>query len=210
MTETEVLDILHKYNLVTKQTVTNNLKDYTDVYGTIRRTRANNQASSDTSSIEETLQATIQDETSTESNKYVSVRRFWNGITRFLGLANIWTALQTFNNVKVKQVYTTSQSFELTGTNPSQSINLDLGSLITIDVTGASGVATLTFTNPKEGASYWIKVLQATTKVDIDIANSGRFDGETGDVITGTNSIDLAIFLFYDGSNYFLNKSEVS
>lgn len=158
----------------------------------------------------ETEQATIETPASGESDKYVSVRRFWQGITKFLSLANTWAALQTFANIVVKQIYTTSQSFTLTGANPSQAINLDLGSLITIDLTGASDTATLTFSNAKEGASYWIKIIQATTAVNISIANSGRFDGETGAIITGTNSTNLAIFLLYDGSGYFFNKSEVS
>jgi hypothetical protein len=158
----------------------------------------------------ETLQVTIENGASTESDKFVSVRRFWQGITRFLELANVWTALNSFNLITSKQVYTTKQTFVLTGASPSQSINLDNGSHIVVDVTAASGTATITFSNPKSGASYWIEVLQAATAVNLSIANVGRYDGGTGSTITGTNSVNLDIIALFNGAGMKLNIVRVT
>lgn len=159
----------------------------------------------DESSITETDVATIQNTTTTESDKYVSARRFWNGINTFLGLSNVWTALQTFNSVNTKQIYTTKQTFVITGSNPIQAINLDNGSYIVLDLTGASGTLTLTLNNGKIGGSYWIQVVQALTAVDISLANEGRFDGESGSAIVGVNNSHYCIFPFYTGTGYLLN-----
>lgn len=131
-------------------------------------------------------------------------------VDKLTDIVNTWALLQTFSSIVSKQVYTDKQTFSLVGASPSQAINLDNGSLISVDLTGASGTATLTFSNPKVGASYWIQVTQAATAVNLSIANSGRFDGETGATVTGANSVNLAIFLLYDGAGYFFNKSEVS
>lgn len=161
----------------------------------------------DGTSITETDVATIQSSTTTESDKYVSARRFWNGITTFLGISNVWTALQTFNSVNTKQIYTTKQTFVITGSNPIQSVNLDNGSYIVLDLTGASGTLTLTLNNGKIGGSYWIQVVQALTAVDVSLANEGRFDGESGSTVVGVNNSHYCIFPFYTGTGFLLNTS---
>lgn len=156
-------------------------------------------------SITETALATIQNPATTESDKYVSARRFWSGITTFLGLSNIWTALQTFTSIATKQIYTTKQTFTVVGANPTQVINLDNGSYISLNLTSASGTLTLSLTNGKIGASYWIQVVQATTKVDVILANEGRFDGESGNTIVGENSKNYCIIPLFTGTGYLLN-----
>lgn len=153
----------------------------------------------------ETALATIQNPAATEFDKYVSARRFWNGITTFLGLSNIWTALQTFTSIATKQIYTTKQTFMLVGASPSQVINLDNGSYISLNLTSASGTLTLSLTNGKIGASYWIQVVQATTAVNISLVNEGRFDGETGSTIVGINSSNYCIIPLFTGTGYLLN-----
>lgn len=160
--------------------------------------------------VEETLQATIESEVSAEADKYVSVRRFWQGIARFLGLANVWTALQSFNVLTTKQAYTTKQTFVLTGASPSQAISLDNGSYISIDLTAASGTATITLSNGKVGASYWIEFLQAATAVSVELANVGRYDGETGATIAGSDGINFDVIALYTGSGFKINVMEVS
>lgn len=162
------------------------------------------------SSISETEIIAIQNEATTESTHYVSARRFWSGITRLLAIQNIWTALQTFNSITSKQIYTSKQTFVALGINPSEIINLDNGSYIVLDLTSASGTLTLTLTNGKIGGSYWIQVLQAATKVDVVLANEGRFDGETGSTIVGANSINYSIFPLCTGTGYILNIANQS
>ena len=160
--------------------------------------------------LEETLQATIKNETTTESTHYVSARRFWNGLTRLRAIQNIWTALQTFNSINTKQIYTTKQTFSLVGASPTQVINLDNGSYILLNLTGASGTVTLTLSNGKVGGSYFIQVIQAATKVDISLANEGRFDGLTGSTIVGENNKNYCIVPFFTGTGYLLNIAQLT
>ncbi len=47
--------------------------------------------------IQETAQATIETPASVESNKYVSVRRFWQGLTKQMSLAWTWLEKQTYS-----------------------------------------------------------------------------------------------------------------
>lgn len=110
----------------------------------------------------------------------------------------------------INQLYTVKQSFALSGANPSQAINLDNGSYISVDLTGASGTATITLTNGKVGASYWIEFLQAATAVNVSLANSGRYDGETGSTIAGTDGVDFDVIALHTGSGFKINVMEVS
>lgn len=158
-----------------------------------------------TNPISETTLSAIENNASTEASKYVSVRRFWKGVTKFLTLSNIWTALQSFNIITAKQIYTTKQTFTLVGANPVQVINLDNGSYIVLDLINASGTLTLSLSNGKVGSSYFIQVIQATTKVDISLANEGRFDGESGSTIVGIDNQNYCIFPLFTGSGYLLN-----
>ena len=160
--------------------------------------------------VAETTLIVVQDNTSTEASKYVSVRRFWNGITRVFNLANNWIALQTFNSINTKQIYTTKQSITVIGSNPVQNINLDNGSYILLDLTGASGTVTITLSNGKVGGSYFIQVVQAVTAVNISLSNEGRFDGGIGSTIVGINSTNYCIFPLYTGTEFLLNVSNLS
>lgn len=164
-----------------------------------------------TNPISETTLSTVQNNTSIESNKYVSVRRFWNGITKLFNTANNWIALQAFNSITTKQIYTTKQSFTPIGAGPSQAVNLDNGSYILLNLTGASGTVTLTLLNGRVGASYFIEVIQhLTTKVDVSFANQGRFDGETGSVIAGVVAKNYVIVPFFTGTSYLLNIAQLT
>jgi hypothetical protein len=120
-------------------------------------------------------------------------------------LSNFWSLLQSYNVISTKQIYTTKQNITVTGANPVQAINLDNGSLITLNLTGASGTLNLSLTNGKVGASYFIEVLQAATKVDVTLANIGRLDGVTGSTITGVNNQNFIIVAIWNGTGYILN-----
>ena len=155
--------------------------------------------------------ADIQSTSTTEKIKYVSARRFWSGITTFLGLSNVWTALQTFNSINTKQIYTTKQTFTSVGASPTQVVNLDNGSYILLNLTGASGTVTLTLSNGKVGGSYFIDVIQhLTTAVNISIANEGRFDGESGSTIVGIAAKNYVIVPFFTGTGFRLNIAQLT
>ena len=103
------------------------------------------------------------------------------------------------------QVSTISQNFTSTGTNPVLAINLDNGSYCTVDLTGAAGTLTLTFLNAKVGASYIIRILQATARVEVNINNIGRLDGISGNIITGVDDQDYLINVLYTGTGFIIN-----
>lgn len=112
--------------------------------------------------------------------------------------------------LKALQVYTTKQTFIVVGASPTQVVNLDNGSYIVLDLTGASDTLTLTLSNGRMGGSYFIQVVQAATKVDISLANEGRFDGVSGSTIVGVNSINYAIVPLFTGTGYLLNIAQLT
>jgi hypothetical protein len=163
-----------------------------------------------TFTITETLQATIQTPATTESDKYVSARMFWSGIATLKSTSNTWTNTQTFDLINTKQVHTTKQTITITGASPTQAINLDNGSFVTLSLVGASGALNLSLINGKVGASYFIEVLQAATKVDVTLANVGRLDGLTGSTITGVNNQKYIIVAIWNGTGFILNIANLT
>ena len=156
--------------------------------------------------ISETTNNEVILENSIESNRYISVRRFWQAIFAFLGLSNVWTGvLNTFNSITAKQVYTTKQTFVITGADPVQAVNLDNGSYIVLDLTSAIGTLNLSLNNGRVGGSYIIQVIQAITKVDITLVNEGRLDGGTGNTIEGIDNKDYIIVPFCTGTGFIIN-----
>ncbi|WP_338761873.1 hypothetical protein WAF17_16445 [Bernardetia sp. ABR2-2B] len=127
-----------------------------------------------------------------------------------LSLSNFWEFSQSYNSISTKQLYTTKQTINVLGSNPIQAVNLDNGSYIILDLTGASGMLNLYLNNGKLGATYWIQVIQASTKLDISITNEGRFDGGTGSTIIGVDNQDYVIIPFHTGTGFILNVANLT
>lgn len=159
---------------------------------------------------EEASQFNIQNNNTSDSFSITSPRRFWNGISRLLTIANNWTGVQTFTNASVRQLYTLKQTFTFSTTNPSQIVNLDNGSYIVIDLRNASGTFNLSLSNGKLGGTYWIQIIQSNTKVDVTLANEGRYDGETGSLIVGENGKNYSIYASFTGNGYILNIASLT
>ena len=122
-----------------------------------------------------------------------------------LGASNTFTgALNTFNSIQADQLGTPVQNPTTTGSNPSAAIDLKNVSLIQIDLTSASGTATITFSSAQTGQSIWIQVTQhATVAVNVAITDlTRRYDTVVGNSVTGIAGQDYDLFLSYDGSTF--------
>jgi len=99
------------------------------------------------SSVQETLQATIETPASTESSKYVSVRRFWNGITQLLSQVNTWVLKQTFSTSPRINSITASLPLKVNATNDVISATIDTNDITNHAVTFAKmqEIPTMTF-----------------------------------------------------------------
>jgi hypothetical protein len=121
----------------------------------------------------------------------------------------------TFNgNVKVNgQAYSDIQSASTPTT--AQTIDWDDGNVAIIDLGSATGNVTLTLSNPKAGASYFIKIVQGASLVDVIFPTSVKFAGETApytlDVTATDNAIDaVALTCISDSGTveYLANVSQ--
>jgi hypothetical protein len=67
---------------------------------------------------------------------------------------------------------------------------------------GATGIVTLTFSNPKAGAVYYLKVIQDSGGHGITWPGTVVWPNGTAPTMsTGDDDVDLVKFI-YDGSNY--------
>ena len=122
----------------------------------------------------------------------------------------------TFNgNVKVDgQAYSAIQSASTPTT--AQTIDWDDGNVAIIDLGSATGTVTLTLSNPKAGASYFIKIIQGANLVDITFPTTVKFAGNTTqpyvlDVTATDNAIDaVALTCISDSGTveYLANVSQ--
>ena len=109
------------------------------------------------------------------------------------------------NNLVVEaQVYSQLPS-TLTPSGTTQNIDWSDGNGSVVDLGSATGDVTLSFTNPKAGASYIIKFIQGSTFRDVVLPSSVLTPGgsapNTLDITEVNNAIDT-LTMFYDGTNY--------
>lgn len=118
-------------------------------------------------------------------------------------------------NVKVDgQAYSAIQSASTPTT--AQTIDWDDGNVAIIDLGSATGTVTLTLSNPKAGASYFIKIIQGANLVDITFPTTVKFAGNTTqpyvlDVTATDNAIDaVALTCISDSGTveYLANVSQ--
>jgi hypothetical protein len=97
----------------------------------------------------------------------------------------------------------------LTPTGTTETINWDNGNGQILSLASATGTVVLTLSNPKEGATYFVKVIQhATTPRNVTFPATVKFPGGTAPTIsTGASAIDTVV-LFFDGTNYFANFAQ--
>jgi hypothetical protein len=120
---------------------------------------------------------------------------FWNRETNELILGkNISVAGQVYS-----PTLTTS-----TPTGTTQTINFDFGANHILDLESATGDVTLSFSNPKPGATYTLLILQDSA-VARDIVWPGNLkwaDGVIPTISAGNNSEDI-VQMWYNGTSYY-------
>lgn len=128
-----------------------------------------------------------------------------------LGVLNPTEFVDVGGNLKVGQqaysgYYESSTPVSLTENN-----NWDKGNSFRLNLGAVASDVTLTFSNPKRGATYFIKIVQGTNLVDVIFPSNVKFAGETApftlDVTPTSGAIDT-VALFYDGTNYYANYSQ--
>lgn len=88
----------------------------------------------------------------------------------------------------------------------TQTIDWDNGNAQVFDAQGSSGSPIVfTFSNPKSGASYVLKLIQGSTARTYTWPGTVKWPGGTAPTVTATdNAEDLCTF-FWDGTNYLGN-----
>jgi hypothetical protein len=84
----------------------------------------------------------------------------------------------------------------------TQTIDWDNGSIAPLDLGSASGDVTLTLSNPQEGLTYIIKVIQGATPRDIVFPATVKFPQGQVPLLSQTNDAIDKIVMYYDGTNY--------
>jgi hypothetical protein len=108
--------------------------------------------------------------------------------------------LHVVGNLRVVgQAFTSLFSNAPSGT--SQTINWNNSNSQVLDLSGASGNVTLTFTNPKSGASYVLKVQQGATTRTVVWPGTVLWLGNEPTLSTTANGFNVISFL-YDGTNF--------
>lgn len=114
-----------------------------------------------------------------------------------VGTATPTEKLEVTGNVKVNgQAYSDIQSASTPTT--AQTIDWDDGNVAIIDLGSATGNVALTLSNPKAGASYFIKIIQGASLDGIIFPTSVKFAGETAPYtlpVTATNNAIDAVAL---------------
>lgn len=128
--------------------------------------------------LQETTESEIQNPDSTESGKYVSVRRFWQGIAKFLSKVNVFT----------KQQY-----FAIATLTDAASIAWDLDNNQVAQVTLAGNRTLANPTNLKNGATYILHILQdGTGSRNLAYGTNYKFPNGVVPVLTATaNAVDI-------------------
>ena len=128
--------------------------------------------------IEETAQTEIENLDSTESNRFVSVRRFWQGLIRFLNRVNAFTKQQYFSLSTLSDAANIAWNVE-----GSQVAQVTLGGNRTLSNP----------TNIKEGATYILYIIQdATGGRTLSFGTNYKFPNGVAPILTtNANAVDI-------------------
>lgn len=119
------------------------------------------------------------------------------------GVVPVTEIIEVEGNIKVAgQVYSDVPA-TMVPTGTTQIIDFNNGNGQILDLASATGNVTLTFSNPKAGASYLLKVIQdATTPRNLVYPAAVKWAGGTAPTISvGASAVDI-IVLFFDGVSY--------
>lgn len=85
----------------------------------------------------------------------------------------------------------------------TQTIDLSVGSIQTLDLGSASGDVTTTISNPVAGVSYRLFIIQAAVPLDVIWPASVKWPQGQKLILSQTdNAVDM-VELYYDGTNYY-------
>lgn len=167
------------------------------------------------------VQLRSQSGTPTVTNAYgvyvdVSNINYTAGVTNLYGIKQIGSgALNDLQgNLRVEgQMWSEQPASAIPISLNSATFDCDNGNGQVLNLNSATGGVTLTFTNMKEGGTYFLKVIQnAITPYDIStyVVSGGNVlfpSGTAPTISTGASAIDT-IVLYYDGTNLLANFSQ--
>ena len=110
------------------------------------------------------------------------------------------TSLKTSEPVKINTLITDKQSFS--PVINTQIIDLLLGPVILLDVTGVTGDLTLTLNNPTDTGAWEIILTEPLTTVDIIFPAGTKTLNGSGDTVLGIASATQRIIFDYNGTNF--------
>ena len=114
------------------------------------------------------------------------------------------------NIISSGQTYSSIQT-TLTPTGTTENIDWNNGNFAVLDLSSATGDVTLTLSNAKAGASYFIKIIQGATARDVVFPSTVKFAGQTAPYtldVTATNGAVDAVSLAFDGTDFIANFSQ--
>jgi hypothetical protein len=146
------------------------------------------------------------------------------------GTSNLGSSFQINTITNASGLTTSSERFKINGdgstkitgqiysdlplglfpTGTTQTVNWNRGNGQTISLQDATGNVTLTFTNPKAGAVYVLKITQRSSVTFRNIVWPAEVKWSGGVLPTisaVSNAVDTVV-LFYDGTNYYANISQ--
>ena len=119
------------------------------------------------------------------------------------------TSLITSEPVKINTLITDKQSFS--PVINTQIIDLLLGDVILLDVTGVTGDLTLTLNNPTDTGAWEIILTEPLTTVDIIFPAGTKTLNGSGDTVLGIASATQRILFDYNGTYFtILETGEVN
>lgn len=111
--------------------------------------------------------------------------------------------------VKLSKNYGWTKAVALSPSGTTQTINLNLGNVQTLNLGSASGNVTLTISNPGDSHPYFIYITQgATPRTVVWPANVKWPQGQAAILSTANGSKDI-ICMLYDGTNFNVYQWEV-
>jgi hypothetical protein len=94
----------------------------------------------------------------------------------------------------------------VTTVGTTATIDWDNGNGQVFDAQGSSGNVTFTFSNPKSGASYVLKLIQGSTARTYTWPATVKWPAATAPTVTTTNDAVDLVTCFYDGTNYLCSS----
>lgn len=103
---------------------------------------------------------------------------------------------------KLSKNYGYTQATTVSASGTAATIDLSLGNVQTLDVSGASGDVTVTINNPASGSIYWIYIVQGATPRNVIWPAAAKFPQGVAPILSTANgSIDVVRF-YYNGTHF--------